>query len=576
MGINRGAAIPGTRTAATALGLGMLAFTLAAGPMDLSRLSSGVYRTGKINPDEYVNLFHKDGKTASIDLIQSTNTSGTRSVSIMTNGKPDAMLNMISSGPATPDESTMVLAGALPMALHPAATRAAIIGMGSGLSTHTMLSATQLTTVDTIEIEPAVIEAANGFRPRVELAYTSPRGRFHIDDAKSFFSTYNQQYDIIMSEPSNPWVSGTAALFTEEFYILTKRHLAPQGLLVQWLQTYEINEELVASVLKALASQFDHYVIYAANHSDLIIVARADGPLPMPEGAIFEQRGLHAGLARIGIRNLQDLELRRIGDQRSLGPLFASYAISANSDYFPVLDLGATRARFMGSNASNLIAFRNAGIPALEMLSAPAPKIPATSASLSPYYDRSQHTRTAVQLLDFFTRNGDAALPGVETALANNARFVQGAFIDCRINPATETWLKDTSSIVNLMIPQLTREEMSQVWQRIGAAPCFATLSPQQRSWVALWANVTRRDAAGMWRQATALLPDALGTVGPLHTEYLLLCALLGAVVQNDPNAAQQLWTRYAPGLYQVLKPALIARLLAAHAYAGGPIPYLR
>ncbi len=329
-------------------------------------------------------------------------------------------------------------------------------------------------------------------------------------------------------------------------------------------------------MLKALARQFDHYVIYAANHSDLIIVARADGPLPMPTADIFEQGGLHAALARVGISNPQDLELRRIGDQRSLAPLFASYDIRANSDYFPVLDLGATRARFLRESASNLIAFRNAGVPVLEMLSAPGPKFPTTSASNDFYYARNQYARTAVQLLDYFTRGGDSALPGVDPTMANNARFVHGAFIDCSINPVAENWLRDTSAVVNLMIPQLTREEMSQVWQRIGAAPCFGNLSPQQRSWVGLWSAVTRRDPIGMLRLSTEMLPEVLTTVGPLHAEYLLLCALVGAVAQNDHHGAQKIWVRYAPGLYQTFKPALVARLLAAHAYAGAPIPYLR
>ena len=125
------------------------------------------------------------------------------------------------------------------------------------------------------------------------------------------------------------------------------------------------------------------------------------------------------------------------------------------------------------------------------------------------------------------------------------------------------------------MLPQLTREEMSAVWQRVGASPCFGTLSAQQRNWIKLWAAVTRRDAAGMLQQASAMLPEALATVGPLHTEYILLCALLGAVAQSDHATAQQLWVRYAPDLYQAYKPALVARLLAAHAYLGKPIPYL-
>ncbi|MBI3776617.1 MAG: hypothetical protein HY273_13925 [Gammaproteobacteria bacterium] len=564
-------------TAATALGAGALAFTLAAAPMDLSRMASGVYRTGKIFSPGLVNLYHKDGKTASIDLIQSSATQTERNVSITTNGKPDAMINMVSSGAPSPDESTMVMAGALPLALHPTATRAAVIGMGSGLSTHTLLSANQLASVDTIEIEPSVIEAANGFRPRVELAYSSPQSHFHIDDAKSFFSTYNQHYDIILSEPSNPWVSGTAALFTEEFYSLAKRHLAPQGVLVQWLQTYEINDELVASVLKALGRQFEHYVIYAANYSDLVIVARADVPIPLPSENAFEQRGTRTALARVGIHNAQDLELHRIGDQHSLAPLFASYPIRANSDYFPVLDLGATRARYLHTDAANIIAFRNAGVPVLEMLNPPAPKFSASAASKDYYYSRAQYTRTAVQLLDYFRSGGnDSALAEVDSTLANNARFVQGAFIECRIDPAKDTWLREVSAVANLMIPQLSREEMSEVWQRVGASACFGTLSQQQRSWVGIWAAVSRRDPAGMLKLASALLPNALATVGPMHTEYLLLCALLGTVMQNDYPAAQQLWAQYAPALYQAYKPALVARLLAAHAYNGTPIPYLR
>jgi hypothetical protein len=160
--------------------------------------------------------------------------------------------------------------------------------------------------------------------------------------------------------------------------------------------------------------------------------------------------------------------------------------------------------------------------------------------------------------------------------MANNARFFHGAFIECRIDPTNPTWLRSAYAVVNLMVPQLTRNEMSQVWQRVGAAPCFGSLSPQQHRWISLWSTVTRRDPAGMLQQSTALLPDALTTVGPMYTEYLLSCALLGAVAQNDHNTAQHLWASYAPGLYRSYKPALVARLLAAHAYAGAPIPYLQ
>ena len=71
-----------------------------------------------------------------------------------------------------------------------------------------------------MEIEKAMLEGANNFRPRVESVFSDPRSRIRIDDAKTFFSTYNKQYDLIVSEPSNPWVSGVAGLFSTEFYRL--------------------------------------------------------------------------------------------------------------------------------------------------------------------------------------------------------------------------------------------------------------------------------------------------------------------------------------------------------------------
>ena len=60
-------------------------------------------------------------------------------------------------------------------------------------------------------------------------------------------------YDVIVSEPSNPWVSGVASLFTQEFYAIARRHLKPDGLLVQWIHFYEMSDELLAEMLAALA-----------------------------------------------------------------------------------------------------------------------------------------------------------------------------------------------------------------------------------------------------------------------------------------------------------------------------------
>src|ERR687895_1641610 len=131
-------------------------------------------------------------------------------------------------------------------------------------------------------------EASRGFMPRNSGAFADPRGTILIDDAKSFFSTRRRSYDLIISEPSNPWVSGVSSLFTREFYRRIRKHLNPGGLLVQWIQLYEIDASLVATVLGALGAEFAHYAVYAPSDYDLLIVA-GDQPIPLePQPRVFE------------------------------------------------------------------------------------------------------------------------------------------------------------------------------------------------------------------------------------------------------------------------------------------------
>src|SRR3546814_5665430 len=93
------------------------------------------------------------------------------------------------------------------------------------------------------------------------------------DLARTFFATGARRYDVIISEPSNPWVSGVASLFTREFNAIDARHLNDDGLLVQWLHTYEIDDALLATMVAALTDTFPHIQLYLANDADLIFVA---------------------------------------------------------------------------------------------------------------------------------------------------------------------------------------------------------------------------------------------------------------------------------------------------------------
>src|SRR5437868_4986554 len=205
----------------------------------------------------------------------------------------------------------MVLAAALPLSMKPDAATVANIGFGSGLTTHSLLGSPRVKEVDSIEIERMMIEGAKLFHPRNRRAYEDPRSFIHIDDAKTFFASHGKRYDIIVSEPSNPWVSGVSTLFSQEWYAQVRRYLKDDGLLVQWIQTYDISVDLLASIFKALGSEYRDYVIYRVGAVDLLIIATPAGTVPQPSAQVFELPGTAADLARLGFRNVDDLKALR-------------------------------------------------------------------------------------------------------------------------------------------------------------------------------------------------------------------------------------------------------------------------
>ncbi|MGH8248815.1 MAG: spermidine synthase [Gammaproteobacteria bacterium] len=212
-----------------------------------------------------------------------------------------------------------------------------------------------LARVDTVEIERAVVEAVQILRPRVERVFADSRSRIHIEDARTFFSLRGGRYDMIVSEPSNPWVSGVAMLFTQEFYGQMTQFLNRGGLLVQWLQLYEIDEELVWSILKAFAAHFPHYRLYRTDSANVLIVGSRSEIRAASFNSLFGNATLAAALERVGVRGAEDVNARMIGDEITIKPLLNRHAIHANSDYRPVLDQQAVKARFLRRNAAALL-----------------------------------------------------------------------------------------------------------------------------------------------------------------------------------------------------------------------------
>jgi spermidine synthase len=341
---------------------------------DPAVLNSSVYRTGATSLGGTAKpIFFKDGKTATVAVFE-FGEKGQEIRMISTNGKVDAGLGYNDVPVVPADETTMVLAAALPLSMRDGFDRVGVIGFGSGMTTHSLLGHGKVGRVDTVEIEPVMVEGARHLGNRVERAFSDPRSHIVIDDAKAYFASVPQKYDLIISEPSNPWMGGTASLFSTEFYQYVPRQLNEDGLFVQWVQLYEITPELVNSVLSALLLNFKDAKAFLANDTDLILVASPHGKVPDLSSAVFDQPLIAKDLARIGVDDLRDLQDTMVMERRGLEAYLGLYPHKVNSDMFPVLKLEAPKARFENALADDFNDLGRAPWPIIHYLGGPEPR----------------------------------------------------------------------------------------------------------------------------------------------------------------------------------------------------------
>ena len=342
----------------------LLAGLSLASRFDRSVLTSGVYRFGTVPaPGAYEILYYRDGRTATVSVRTSPGAGG---MHLATNGKPDASLtpewfhrdSAIGMFPLRGDASTQLFLGTLSMAHAPHARTAAVIGHGSGMTSHMMLANPRLERLTTIEIEPEMVDGSRFFRPINERVFADPRSRIVIDDAKAHFAAGRGRYDLIISEPSNPWVSGVSGLFTTEFYDRVKQYLTPGGVFGQWLHLYEIDDDLVLDVFAALHAHFPAYEVYLVASTDLLIVATNDSALPPPDWSVMELPGIREDLRHILPIRREHLDAMLLVRRETLDPLLSAWR-TTNSDYYPTLDLGTERTRFLRVQAEGFTGMQN-------------------------------------------------------------------------------------------------------------------------------------------------------------------------------------------------------------------------
>jgi len=207
-------------------------------------------------------LYAKDGLNASISVA-----AGEDYLALRTNGKVDA---------GNRDIETQLFSGHLGAAFHPAPRSVLVIGFGSGMTVAALARYPEIEHIDCVEIEPGIIEAAPLLEPLNRGVLRNPRVHVILDDARNFLLTSRDSYDLIVSEPSNPWIAGVAALFTDEYYRAARARLRPGGILVQWVQGYSIFPRDLLMVMGTVAARFESVSVWRGEEPDFLLLARQD------------------------------------------------------------------------------------------------------------------------------------------------------------------------------------------------------------------------------------------------------------------------------------------------------------
>lgn len=267
-------------------------------------------------------LMYEEGPTATVSVREDW---GSRSMAI--NGRTNAS--------DSADMPTQIILGQLPMLLAPRTDSALIVGYGSGVSVGAMLQS-NVQKLECVELEPEVIKAGSLFDHVNNRPLEDPRTRLIIDDARTYLRVNPVQYDVIVSEPSHPWVPGVANLFTQQFFELGRSRLKDEGVFVQWLQIYQLSTDSLRSVLATYRSVFPHVLVFRVGGTtqgkDLILVgSRAPLTLDRLKERMSDSRAA-AELARIQIKSEADLLNWYICDETQLGPAVAGAVINTDDN----------------------------------------------------------------------------------------------------------------------------------------------------------------------------------------------------------------------------------------------------
>jgi spermidine synthase len=201
-------------------------------------------------------LFYGEGIGGFTTVLEFTDLMGDVAYSLCNNGKPDASSNR--------DMDTQTILAHFAMLFHPAAEDVLVIGLGSGITAGEILHY-PVKRLDIVEINEKVVEASNFFIPWNNRVLADPRTKLILQDGRAHLELSDRKYDVITSEPTNPWMAGIAALYTKDFFDIAAAKLKPNGMFVQWIPAYQIGQDAFMMIGRTFAAAFPKSFMVSTN-----------------------------------------------------------------------------------------------------------------------------------------------------------------------------------------------------------------------------------------------------------------------------------------------------------------------
>jgi spermidine synthase len=273
-------------------------------------------------PDTHQLLMYEEGPTSTVSVRKDWDIT-----SLAINGRTNAS--------DRDDMATQIMLGQMPLLLAPNLKNALVVGYATGVTAGAILQS-PIESVECVELEPATVNGSRFFEHVNNHPLSDPRLHLIIDDARTYLRVTPTRYDMIVSEPSHPWVPGVANLFTREFFQLGRERLQDDGIFVQWLQIYQLSTDSLRSVLRTFHETFPYVLVFRVEGpwkgKDLLLVG-SKNPLTLDhiKERISDPR-IAAELARVNIKSEADVRAWYVCDETKLGPAVAGAVINTDDN----------------------------------------------------------------------------------------------------------------------------------------------------------------------------------------------------------------------------------------------------